>query len=182
MDGVESRSGVYVLAATSRPDLIDSALLRPGRLDKLLYCPLPNLEERLEILQKLCKNVSIEKSVNLLEIAKKIENYTGADIQSLLYTAQIEATHEHSLSIVTKKKEYSNEPSIVNLENIFESLQIKKEEKEKITLEIQHKHFDIALEKTRASLSDQEIKRFETLYENFVSSKKQPEKKKVTLA
>ena len=49
LDGVESLQGVYVLAATSRPDLIDPALLRPGRLDKCIYCPVPNPEERLDV-------------------------------------------------------------------------------------------------------------------------------------
>ena len=53
MDGAEGLEGVYVLAATSRPDLIDLALLRPGRLDKNIFCDIPTLEERLEVLKTL---------------------------------------------------------------------------------------------------------------------------------
>lgn len=55
MDGAEGLSGVHILAATSRPDLIDSALLRPGRLDKLILCGMPNATERLEVLKHFLK-------------------------------------------------------------------------------------------------------------------------------
>lgn len=93
LDGVESRNGVYVLVATSRPDLIDPALLRPGRLDKSLYCGLPNLKEREEILKVASKKLNV-KNVNWSEIAKWCENYTGADLQAFLYSAHLIATHE----------------------------------------------------------------------------------------
>lgn len=59
MDGLEERVGVFVIAATNRPDIIDPAMLRPGRLDKLLYVPLPNSEDRLQILQTCCKKVPL---------------------------------------------------------------------------------------------------------------------------
>ena len=55
MDGLEDRRNVFVIAATNRPDIIDKAMFRPGRLDKLLYVPLPNKDDRLSILQTLCK-------------------------------------------------------------------------------------------------------------------------------
>ena len=72
MDGAEGLDGVYVLAATSRPDLIDSALLRPGRLDKSVICDMPNYEDRLDILQSITAKMDLSDDVNLHEIA---ENY-----------------------------------------------------------------------------------------------------------
>lgn len=81
MDGAEGLQGVYVLAATSRPDLIDPALLRPGRLDKLLCCPMPSEEERLDIMKAQSKNMIFSAEVSLEEWAKECEGYSGADLQ-----------------------------------------------------------------------------------------------------
>ena len=103
MDGAEGLSGVYVLAATSRPDLIDPALLRPGRLDKSLICDLPSKENRLDILLTLSKKVKLHESIlqctkeqgaNLFEIASRTEGYSGADLQAVLYNAHLEAIHD----------------------------------------------------------------------------------------
>uniref|UniRef100_A0A673CK92 Peroxisomal ATPase PEX1 n=1 Tax=Sphaeramia orbicularis TaxID=375764 RepID=A0A673CK92_9TELE len=93
LDGVEGLQGVYVLAATSRPDLIDPALLRPGRLDKSLYCPPPDLEARVEILKALSTGVPMAADVDLEQLAAVTEQFTGADLKALLYNAQLEAVH-----------------------------------------------------------------------------------------
>ncbi|XP_071776236.2 peroxisomal ATPase PEX1 [Centroberyx gerrardi] len=93
LDGVEGLQGVYVLAATSRPDLIDPALLRPGRLDKSLYCPPPDLEARVEILRALSAGVPLAADVDLEQLAAATELFTGADLKALLYNAQLEAVH-----------------------------------------------------------------------------------------
>lgn len=104
MDGAEGLSGVYVLAATSRPDLIDPALLRPGRLDKSLLCDLPDLDDRLDILQALSKPLTLDPGIlspknknqpeTLLEIAHRTEGYSGADLQAVVYNAHLEAIHD----------------------------------------------------------------------------------------
>lgn len=102
MDGAEGLSGVYVLAATSRPDLIDPALLRPGRLDKSLICDLPSLDDRLDILRALSKKLKIDPEVldghgyqqDLSEIAHRTEGYSGADLQAVVYNAHLEAIHD----------------------------------------------------------------------------------------
>ncbi|KAK3950387.1 P-loop containing nucleoside triphosphate hydrolase protein [Pseudoneurospora amorphoporcata] len=99
MDGAEGLSGVYVLAATSRPDLIDPALLRPGRLDKSLLCDFPNLEDRLDIIKALTQKVRVAEEVwssekDLLELGKRTEGFTGADLQALVSNAQLEAIHD----------------------------------------------------------------------------------------
>ncbi|CAN7997260.1 unnamed protein product [Ixodes hexagonus] len=94
LDGVETSTGVYVLAATSRPDLIDPALLRPGRLDKCLHCPLPTTEERLCILQALSRKLLLADDVDLASVAQRTDHFSGADLQALLYTSQLEVVHE----------------------------------------------------------------------------------------
>ncbi|MEJ1280956.1 peroxisomal biogenesis factor 1 [Cricetulus griseus] len=91
LDGVEGLQGVYVLAATSRPDLIDPALLRPGRLDKCVYCPPPDQVSRLEILNVLSASLPLAGDVDLQHMASVTESFTGADLKALLYNAQLEA-------------------------------------------------------------------------------------------
>ncbi|XP_021045902.1 peroxisome biogenesis factor 1 [Mus pahari] len=91
LDGVEGLQGVYVLAATSRPDLIDPALLRPGRLDRCVYCPPPDQVSRLEILTVLSKSLALADDVDLQHVAAVTDSFTGADLKALLYNAQLEA-------------------------------------------------------------------------------------------
>ena len=97
MDGAEGLSGVYVLAATSRPDLIDPALLRPGRLDKSLLCDLPRRAlDRMSIMKAVSNNVQLGESAlrRLEDVASRTEGYSGADLQALVYNAQLEAIHD----------------------------------------------------------------------------------------
>jgi peroxin-1 len=91
MDGAEGLDGVYVLAATSRPDLIDPALLRPGRLDKSLLCGMPNIQDRFEILSCLARKMEVAEGVDLMACARRTEGLTGADLQAVLYNAHLEA-------------------------------------------------------------------------------------------
>ncbi|TXG48256.1 hypothetical protein EZV62_027550 [Acer yangbiense] len=94
LDGVEVLTGVFVFAATSRPDLLDAALLRPGRLDRLLFCDFPSPHERLDILKVLSKKLPLENDVELDAIAHITEGFSGADLQALLSDAQLAAVHE----------------------------------------------------------------------------------------
>lgn len=86
LDGVENRSQVYVIAATNRPDMIDPAMLRPGRLDKLLYVELPTPGERFDILKKLSTKTPLGPDVDLREVANdaRCEGFSGADLASLV--------------------------------------------------------------------------------------------------
>lgn len=96
MDGVEELDrGIFILAATSRPDLLDPALLRPGRFDKRLRCTLPDRQERRQILDIICRNISLQTDVDLDIIADQTEFYSGADLQAIFFTAQVAAAHEH---------------------------------------------------------------------------------------
>ncbi|PHH56161.1 Peroxisome biosynthesis protein PAS1 [Ceratocystis fimbriata CBS 114723] len=98
MDGAEGLSGVYVLAATSRPDLIDSALLRPGRLDKSLLCGLPTAEDRQDIVRALCSKIRLSDDLlsgdKFAELGRRTEGFSGADLQALVSNAQLEAIHD----------------------------------------------------------------------------------------
>ncbi|GMI93617.1 peroxisome 1, EMBRYO DEFECTIVE 2817 [Hibiscus trionum] len=95
LDGVEVLTGVFVFAATSRPDLLDAALLRPGRLDRLLFCDFPSPRERLDILTVLSRKLPLASDVDLDAIAYITEGFSGADLQALLSDAQLAAVHEY---------------------------------------------------------------------------------------
>lgn len=96
MDGAEGLDGVYVIGATSRPDLIDSALLRPGRLDKSLICDLPNYDDRLDIIKTVVQGngFKLDDEVDLSEIANKTYGFTGADLQAVMYNGYLKSVHE----------------------------------------------------------------------------------------
>ncbi len=94
MDGLERLEGVVVIAATNRPDIIDPALLRPGRFDRVIYVPPPDEEARLEILKVHTRRMPLAEDVDLKEIAKKTEGYTGADIEVLCREAGLAAIRE----------------------------------------------------------------------------------------
>ena len=112
LDGLDSRKGVYVIAATNRPDIIDPAMVRPGRLDKLLYVDLPGPDERAEIVTTMTRRLplgiieenEVGRSVNsdsgkevvmreLLELVRSVrcEGYSGADLASLVREAGVVA-------------------------------------------------------------------------------------------
>ncbi len=83
MDGIISLEDIVVLAATNRPDIVDSSILRPGRFDRLIYVPEPNEEGRHAILKIHTKEIPLAKSINLKELANMTKGYSGADIESM---------------------------------------------------------------------------------------------------
>jgi ribosome biogenesis ATPase len=91
MDGLDERKNVFVIAATNRPDIIDKAMLRPGRLDKLLYVPLPTKDDRHSILETICRGKPIAECVDFKFIAHsdQCQGYSGADLSMLLREASI---------------------------------------------------------------------------------------------
>lgn len=93
MDGIEDRKGVFLMAATNRPDIVDPAVLRPGRLDKILYVGLPAEPDRVDILRALTKNRSqppLAEDVELGLLARLTEGYTGADLAGLVRQASLQ--------------------------------------------------------------------------------------------
>jgi len=93
MSGIEEMEGVSVIATTNRPDIIDPALLRPGRFDRLIYVPAPDEKTRLEIFKVHTKSMAL-KGVNLEKLAKETEGYSGADIEALCREAAMFALRE----------------------------------------------------------------------------------------
>jgi cell division protease FtsH len=94
MDGLEERANVIVLAATNRPDVLDPAILRPGRFDRTVHVPMPDFKGRREILNVHSKGKKFTEDVNLDAIAKKTIGYSGADLENLLNEAAIMAALE----------------------------------------------------------------------------------------
>ncbi|KAJ9459213.1 Peroxisome biogenesis protein 1 [Diplonema papillatum] len=91
LDGAEGREGVFVVAATARPDLLDKALLRPGRLDLSIYCPMPERSERAEILQACARHLRVDSAADWGELASRTEGYSGADLSAVLSTARLQS-------------------------------------------------------------------------------------------
>ena len=87
IDGLEELTGVLVIAATNRPDIIDPALLRPGRFDKKIEIGLPNFDDIVSILKVSLKNKSVHESISFTEIAKRLVKRSGADIKAFVNNA-----------------------------------------------------------------------------------------------
>jgi len=93
LDGLDARKSVYVVAATNRPDMIDPAMVRPGRLDKLLYVDLPAARERGEIVRTLLRGVPLGGAEDAVEqlVQERCEGYSGADLAALIREAGVSA-------------------------------------------------------------------------------------------
>lgn len=109
MDGIidgsdENNQQILVVAASNRPDMIDDALLRPGRLSKHIYVPAPDLQSRISILQLIAKHMPFAEDVNIIKIAEATELYTGADICNLCNEAALLAFER--LSMETSENYY----------------------------------------------------------------------------
>ncbi|XP_047316283.1 peroxisome biogenesis protein 1 [Impatiens glandulifera] len=146
LDGVEVLTGVFVFAATSRPDLLDAALLRPGRLDRLLFCDFPSRQERLDILTVLSQKLPMAGEVDLDSIANITDGLSGADLQALLSDAQLAAVHDALDKVEIDKP--IEKPFISN--NLLYSV----------------------ASKARPSVSDSEKQRLYSIYNQFLDAKR----------
>jgi transitional endoplasmic reticulum ATPase len=91
MDGIMTLQDVVIIAATNRPDIVDPAVLRPGRFDRLIYVPEPDEKARLEIFKIYTKDMPLAKDVNLAELASRTKSYSGADIEAVCREAALNA-------------------------------------------------------------------------------------------
>lgn len=125
LDGVEGLQGVTVIAATSRPELLDPALLRSGRIDRLVECSLPDSGSRLAIFELYSNSLNLDEAVDFEYFAEKTENYTGADIQSILTSANMIAVKEaisefgHDVSIIIALNFTNLKPETFYVENVY---------------------------------------------------------------
>lgn len=144
LDGLEILINVVVIAATNRPDIIDPALLRPGRFDRLLYVPPPDKDSRLQIIKIHTKKKPLAEDINIDQLVGHTEGYTGADIASLASAAVMLALREH----VAKYKDPKEADSHLQ------------------ELKIHMKHFEDAMKKIRP-LSVQELDMYKQIAQQF---------------
>src|ERR687895_614642 len=144
LDGLEILTNVVVIAATNRPDIIDPALLRPGRFDRLLYVPPPDRDSRLQIIKIHTKKKPLADDMDIDRLAGSTEGYTGADIASLSSAAVMLALREH----VSKYKDPKEADSHLQ------------------ELKVHMKHFEEAMKKIRP-LSNQELSMYKSISEQF---------------
>jgi len=133
MDGMNTKKNVFVIGATNRPDNIDSALCRPGRLDQLIYIPLPDEQSRTKILEATLRKTPL-KDVDLTQIALETEGFSGADLTEICQRACKLA--------------------------IRETIEAEKAGKEPIN-EISKKYFDMAMKTARRSVDKKDLERYE---------------------
>lgn len=199
MDGAEGLDGVYVLAATSRPDLIDSALLRPGRLDKSIVCDMPNFDDRLDILQRVCLRMKLSENVNLNDIAGRTDGFSGADIQGLGYNAYLKAVHDRLANQGSEVATTSDDKKLEFFQTNSKTLQGKSpaakikllqqavmnakemeastvgatatKARDTLLVIITKEHFDESLKETKPSISASEMAKLSKIYTQFLTGR-----------
>ncbi|KAI5640640.1 ATPase family associated with various cellular activities (AAA) domain-containing protein [Phthorimaea operculella] len=153
MDGAEGGARGPVVAATSRPDLVDPALLRPGRLQRHIYCAPPDQHGRYEVLKTLSSSVLIDEEVDLHQVADQTEGFSPADLKSLLVTAQ--------LTRLEKQLDYNEDKSM-------ESVVVYKED------------IESALAETKPSLSKDQRLFYDMIYRRFRGENLSSEQRKMS--
>jgi transitional endoplasmic reticulum ATPase len=144
LDGLEELEDVVVIATTNRPDLIDTALLRPGRLDRHVHVPVPDEDGRRKIFEVHTRNKPLADDVDLDKLARKTDGYVGADIQAVCREASMAATREFINSV-------GSEDADKSVGNV------------RVTMD----HFEDALDEVKASVDEETKKQYEDIEERF---------------
>ncbi|USZ67753.1 CDC48 family AAA ATPase [Halorussus salilacus] len=152
LDGLEELEDVVVIATSNRPDLIDSALLRPGRLDRHVHVPVPDEEARRAILEVHTRDKPLADDVDLDDLAEETEGFVGADIEALAREASLAASREFIHS--------------VDREEIAESVG---------NVRISREHFETALDEITPSVDEETKQRYEEIEERMDSSEPEAE-------
>jgi transitional endoplasmic reticulum ATPase len=164
MDGVGAKKNVFIIGATNRPDIIDTALMRPGRLDQLIYIPMPDFESRLSILRATLRKSPVAKEVDLNYLASQTDKFTGADLTEICQSAckmaireEIERDIEHQ-----RIKAEAGE---------MEDGDDDDEEVEDMMPEILAKHFEHAVRQARRSVSDRDLAQYASFAQTLQQSR-----------
>nr|AJA32494.1 ATPase [Nosema pernyi] len=144
MDGMNQKKNVFVIGATNRPDQLDTAIMRPGRLDQLVYIPLPDLDSRLSILKAALRKTPLAPDVNLVQLAEATDRFSGADLTEICQRACKLAVKESIEYEIKAKKDDSN---LMDIEDPIPFLT--------------EKYFVQAMKTARRSVTEKEIERFE---------------------
>ncbi|KAG6819838.1 hypothetical protein H0H93_008095 [Arthromyces matolae] len=166
MDGMNSKKNVFIIGATNRPDQIDSALLRPGRLDQLIYIPLPDEPSRLSILKAALKKSPVAQEVNLDFLAKSTHGFSGADLTEICQRAAKLAIRESIDADIRRTREKREREEA----NPGADADMEDEEEDPVP-QITREHFEEAMKFARRSVSDQDIRRYEMFSQNLQQSR-----------
>jgi transitional endoplasmic reticulum ATPase len=158
IDGVGARKNVFVIGATNRPDILDPAVIRPGRLDQLIYIPLPDLKSRIAIFQAALRKAPMDPNVDLEVLARSTHGFSGADISEICTTASKLAIREAILAAEERNKKIE-EGEIDGDEGSSEVGG---------NMLITKSHFNFAMSRARRSVSEKDL----TLFEEFAEKQK----------
>jgi transitional endoplasmic reticulum ATPase len=155
MDGMSSKKSVFIIGATNRPDIIDPALMRPGRLDQLLYIPLPDFESRISVFKAVLRKSPVAKDVDINFLAKKTEGFSGADVTEICQRATQLAIRENIMKDAERAERGSD-----NMEEAAD-----------LVPEITRAHFSEAMKTARRSVSDADIRKYEMFSQTLVHAR-----------
>jgi transitional endoplasmic reticulum ATPase len=161
MDGMTSKKNVFVIGATNRPEQLDNALCRPGRLDTLVYVPLPDEPSRLSILKAQLRKTPVAADIDLDFIAKNTHGFSGADLGFITQRAVKLAIKESiGLDIErTKAREAAGEDADMDDADAEDPVP-----------ELTKAHFEEAMRSARRSVTDVEIRRYEAFAQSMKNS------------
>lgn len=163
MDGVGAKKNVFIIGATNRPDIIDTALMRPGRLDQLIYIPMPDYDSRLGILRATLRKSPVSKDVELSYLASQTDKFTGADLTEICQTACKLAIREEI--------ERDIERGRLREEAGDEMDEDDEEEEEDTMPEILARHFEHAVRNARRSVSDRDLAQYASFAQTLSQSR-----------
>lgn len=161
MDGMTSKKNVFVIGATNRPEQLDNALCRPGRLDTLVYVPLPDQASREGILSAQLRKTPVSGDVDLAFIASKTHGFSGADLGFITQRAVKIAIKQSIAADIERRKER---------EVAGEDVDMEEDETEDPVPELTRAHFEEAMASARRSVSDVEIRRYEAFAQSLKNS------------
>lgn len=159
IDGVGVKKNVFVIGATNRPDILDPAIMRPGRLDQLIYIPLPDEVSRIQIFQAALKKSPVAKDVSMEALAKALEGYSGADITEICQRACKLAIRE-----AIQKEQEAEKKRLENPEAMEE------EEEDPVPF-ITRAHFEEAMKYARRSVTDADVRKYEMFAQKLQTSR-----------
>lgn len=176
MDGMNAKKNVFVIGATNRPDQIDPAILRPGRLDQLIYVPLPDEPARLSILEAQLRKTPLEPGLDLSSIAKASQGFSGADLSYIVQRAAkyaIKDSIEAQRKIEAEKQVKSEEDvDMTGGEDVKQEDQESIDEPDPVPF-ITKEHFAEAMKTAKRSVSDAELRRYEAYSQQMKASRGQ---------
>jgi transitional endoplasmic reticulum ATPase len=169
MDGMSSKKSVFIIGATNRPDIIDPAVLRPGRLDQLIYIPLPDEKSRLNIFKANLRKSPISKDVDLNFLAKMTHGFSGADLTEICQRACKMAIRESIEKDIQQQKQKVTETTAKG--NNHKGGDIDMDTDYDPVPEIRRDHFEEAMKFARRSVSDNDIRKYEMFSQTLQQSR-----------